>query len=67
MPSKTMAQHNAMEAAAHGKSKVGIPRKAGKEFEKSDQGKKFSTNSMANALRKKKPAPQVEDEDIDGE
>lgn len=57
MPSTTQAQHNAMEAAAHGKSNLGIPKKVGKDFEKADKGKKFSTQAMANALRKKKIAP----------
>jgi hypothetical protein len=58
MPSKTQAQHKAMEAAAHGKSNLGIPKKVGKDFEKADKGKKFSTQSMANALRKK-PGPKA--------
>lgn len=32
MPSKSEKQHNAMEAAAHGKSNVGIPEKVAKKF-----------------------------------
>ena len=34
-------QHNAMEAAAHGHSNLGIPKDVGKEFEKADMGKSF--------------------------
>lgn len=32
MPVKSKAQMRAMQAAAHGKSSLGIPRKVGKEF-----------------------------------
>lgn len=39
MPSKSPAQHRAMEAAAHGKSTLGIPKKVGKEFAKADEAK----------------------------
>jgi hypothetical protein len=39
VPSKTPAQHRAMEAAAHGKSTLGIPKKVGKEFVKADKAK----------------------------
>ena len=42
MPSKTAKQHRAMEAAAHGKSTLGIPKKVGQEFAKADKGKHFS-------------------------
>jgi hypothetical protein len=34
-------QHRAMEAAAHGSSKLGIPEKVGKEFEQADKGHHF--------------------------
>ena len=37
MPSKTAKQHRAMQAAAHGKSTLGIPKKVGKEFTKADK------------------------------
>jgi len=37
MPSKSKAQHNAMEAAAHGKSTIGIPAKVAKEFVEADK------------------------------
>lgn len=40
MPSKTKKQHRAMEAAAHGKSTLGIPKKVGKDFVKADKKKK---------------------------
>lgn len=40
MPSKTPRQHRAMEAAAHGKSTLGIPKKVGKEYVKADKRKK---------------------------
>lgn len=32
MPALSRAQHRAMAAAAHGKSKLGIPAKVGREF-----------------------------------
>jgi len=34
-------QHRAMEAAAHGTSNLGIPKKVGEEFERADKGKSF--------------------------
>lgn len=39
MPSKTPKQARAMRAAAAGKSKIGIPKKVGKEFVKADKRK----------------------------
>lgn len=39
MPSRTPRQHRAMEAAAHGKSKLGIPKKVGQEFADADDKK----------------------------
>jgi hypothetical protein len=41
MPPKSEAQRKAMQAAAHGKSNIGIPKKVGKEFAKSDPGGKL--------------------------
>jgi hypothetical protein len=41
MPSKTPKQHRAMEAAAHGNSRLGIPKKVAKEFVAADKGKAF--------------------------
>jgi len=40
MPSKTAKQHRAMEAAAHGKSTLGIPKKVGQEYVAADKRKK---------------------------
>lgn len=40
MPSKTPKQHRAMEAAAHGKGKLGIPKKVAKEYVSADKKKK---------------------------
>ena len=40
MPSVSKKQEKAMQAAAHGKSNLGIPKKVGKEFVKADQQKK---------------------------
>jgi hypothetical protein len=39
-------QHNAMEAAAHGKSNLGIPKDVGKEFAEADKGKTFDEAGM---------------------
>lgn len=41
MPSVSQKQHNAMEAAAHGHSDLGIPKGVGEEFENADKGKSF--------------------------
>ena len=49
MPSVSKKQHNAMAAAAFGKSTLGIPKKVGKDFVKADKGKTFK-----NAGRKSK-------------
>jgi hypothetical protein len=40
MPAKSKAQYGAMQAAAHGKSKLGIPKKVGKEFAKATKNVK---------------------------
>ena len=42
MPSLTPRQHNAMEAAAHGKSTLGIPKSVGKDFARADGDKSFT-------------------------
>lgn len=42
MPSVSKKQHNAMEAAAHGKSTLGIPKSVGEDFSQADKGKKFA-------------------------
>jgi len=64
MPSTSQKQHNAMEAAAHGNSTLGIPKKVGQDFAAADKGKKFNTKTLATAVRKKKPAPSYEDDAI---
>lgn len=47
MPSKSKAQHNLMEAAAHSKSGYGgVSQKVGKEFVELDEGKKFSKGGL---------------------
>lgn len=45
MPIKSQAQRGAMYAAAAGKSTLGIPKKVGKEFVKSDKGGKLPTKA----------------------
>jgi hypothetical protein len=42
MPSVSDKQHKAMQAAAHGKSTLGIPKTVGKEFVAADAHKKNS-------------------------
>lgn len=43
MPSKSIKQHNLMEAAAHTKGGYdGVPQKVGKEFAHADQDKRFA-------------------------
>lgn len=39
MPSRTPRQHRAMEAAAHGNSRLGIPKKVAQEFVDADAAK----------------------------
>lgn len=41
MPPTSEAQRRAMRAAAAGKSKLGIPRKVGREFSAADKGGKL--------------------------
>lgn len=43
MPSVSQKQHNAMEAAAHGHSTLGIPASVGADFSAADKGKDFHT------------------------
>jgi len=40
MPSVSEAQRRAMQAAAHGKSALGIPAKVGREFAAADSAKR---------------------------
>ena len=47
MPSKSLAQHRLMEAAAHTKGGFGgVPQKVGKEFAKADKSKKFAGGGL---------------------
>lgn len=49
-------QHKAMEAAAHGQSNLGIPKKVGQEFADADKGKSFDAGpegNLGNFLRGK--------------
>jgi hypothetical protein len=47
MPSKSKAQHNLMEAAAHTRGGYGgVPQKVGKEFVEADEGKKFKNGGL---------------------
>jgi hypothetical protein len=47
MPSKSLAQHRLMEAAAHTKGGFGgVPQKVGKEFARADEGKKFKEGGL---------------------
>lgn len=39
MPSKTEKQRRAMQAAAHGKGTIGIPKKVAQEYVKADRAK----------------------------
>lgn len=54
-------QHNAMEAAAHGESNLGIPKAVGEEFADADKGKTFDAEPLKNFLKEK----GVSDEDIE--
>ncbi len=47
MPSISQKQHNAMEAAAHGKSTLGIPKSVGSDFVNADSRRnKMSSEGM---------------------
>jgi hypothetical protein len=46
-------QHNAMEAAAHGHSTLGIPKDVGEEFAEADKGKTFDAEPLKAFLREK--------------
>ena len=50
MPPKSEAQRKAMRAAAAGKSTLGIPKKVGKEFSKSDPGGKLPKRAKGKPL-----------------
>lgn len=46
-------QHKAMEAAAHGKSNLGIPKKVGEEFSEKDAGKGFDRKAFDEWMKSK--------------
>jgi len=63
MPSTSTAQHNAMEAAAHGKSTLGIPKKVGEEFSRADaadQATLAANAAIPAGLRKRQAFDSVE-------
>ena len=54
MPSKSRAQHNLMEAAAHTKGGYGgVPQKVGKEFANADKGKSFKAGGLYENIHRK--------------
>lgn len=54
MPSKSKAQHNLMEAAAHTKGGYGgVPQKVGKEFANADKGKSFKAGGLYENIHRK--------------
>ena len=50
MPSTSQKQHNAMEAAAHGKSTLGIPKSVGQDFANADKGKSFDAGGAIGVM-----------------
>ena len=55
MPSKSLAQHKLMEAAAHTKGGFGgVSQKVGKEFAKADKGKKFKGGGLYENIHAKR-------------
>ena len=54
MPSVSEKQRKAMQAAAHGKSTIGIPEKVGKEFAAADRKKGGQFNLKKEKRGKKK-------------
>jgi len=52
MPSVSKKQHAAMAAAAHGKSRLGIPKDVGREFIHEDKGKVKSLPERKGARKK---------------
>ena len=53
MPPKSEAQRKAMRAAAAGKSTLGIPKKVGREYSKTDPGGKLPKKVKKSASRKR--------------
>ncbi|HEX7894095.1 MAG TPA: NUDIX domain-containing protein, partial [Terriglobales bacterium] len=59
MPSTSEAQHNAMEAAAHGHSTLGIPKSVGEEFVEADKHRSdAATNANCAGILFRAPGPQ---------
>lgn len=58
MPSRTPQQKRAMQAAARGQSKLGIPKAVGQEFVRADKAsdRGMKENSPADRKSDKKPA-----------
>ena len=50
MPSVSKAQHGAMEAAAHGRSTLGIPKSVGQDFANADKGKSFEAGGAVDSM-----------------
>ena len=56
MPSTSGKQHRFMEMVAHDPAaakRVGVPQSVGEEFAEADKGKKFPSDKMASAIRKR--------------
>jgi hypothetical protein len=55
MPSVSEPQRRAMEAAAHGDSTLGIPKKVGKEFAAADEAKARKKDAEKDPAPSKRP------------
>lgn len=53
MPAKSKAQFRAMEAAAHGKSTLGIPKKVGEDFASATSSPKSLPESLGKLAAKR--------------
>jgi hypothetical protein len=53
MPPVSEKQRRAMQAAAHGKSTLGIPKTVAREFVKADRGGKLPAKASAPKARRK--------------
>jgi hypothetical protein len=63
MPSVSEKQHNAMEAAAHGHSTLGIPKKVGEEFVAADESAPKNDRSIFEYMEPpKNAAPEMRDQ-----
>lgn len=58
MPMKSKAQNRAMHAAASGTSKLGIPKKVGREFAKAQHGKKVTPVEKVQKNQKPRSTPK---------